>query len=406
MSIQPLYEPVDYEALAESFNQALLHTLRKHSIADSFLDFWVPDADPVLGIANMADSARIAGWPAITIRFSRKSVPEDRLAQLEKIVSAFAEVVLEREGECLYLHATAMRNDSAAALSAAQKRDRATSASGHADKVSSPLSANVPTQQWDSTVLPEFADVHPHFRQGLRAALERLSREGEAGAADEGLVRVEGHQGGVTLAFDIDPSTHVVRAAHHTGATQPSELAALDLFCRAAENLPFQEVADHVGLKVINSLVDEDEAPPVKGILLPINVGTAFMLAPELARQAYEAYRAPRNLGNKTNFYYVPPSVAWQSLSSAERREKVEIGLRGFLQSEALHGDDITLLRIEKNKYGYEIRLAVGFSDRIKIEDKPFLMRRLEQRLRRDLEPEIELIADRAKDTSPLRRLS
>jgi hypothetical protein len=64
------------------------------------------------------------------------------------------------------------------------------------------------------------------------------------------------------------------------------------------------------------------------------------------------------------------------------------------------------LLRLEKTKNGYEVRAVITFSERIKVEDKPFLLRRLEQRARRDVEPELELIAERAKDSSPLRRLS
>lgn len=67
---------VDYEGLAETFNQALLHTLRKHSVADTYLDYWVPDADPVLGIAGMVDSARIAGHHSLSVRFKLATVAE------------------------------------------------------------------------------------------------------------------------------------------------------------------------------------------------------------------------------------------------------------------------------------------------------------------------------------------
>jgi hypothetical protein len=130
------------------------------------------------------------------------------------------------------------------------------------------------------------------------------------------------------------------------------------------------------------------------------------MLAPRLARQAYDAYREMASVRQETNFYYAPPSAIWQSLASTDRHNWVVTKLSAFLQSENLYPDDLELLRLEKNKYGYEVRGVIGFSERIMVEDKPFLMRRLEQRLRRDLEPEIELIADRAKDNSPLRRLS
>jgi hypothetical protein len=396
-------EPVDYESLAQAFNQALLDTLRKHSIADTFLDYWVPDADPVLGIAGMADSARIAGLAAIAIRFNRTTVPEARLPDLEQAVGRFAQAKLERNGDTLVLHATAMTRTPGE--TAATRARKGTKAAWQADKLDSTRAGSSEPSGWASDELPEFGDVHQHFRAGLKEVLGALSHEGVP-PAREGLVRVQGREGPINLTLDIDPAAHTVSAAQHTGATRPSERAALDLFCRAAETLPVQEVADHVGLKVVDSLVDEDKAPPMGGILLPVNAGAPFMLAPRLARQAYDAYRATMALGRETNFYYAPPSQRWQALSSAERREKLVRVLRGFLQSEELYPDDMELLRLEKNKTGYEVRGVVGFSDRIEIENKPFLMRRLEQRLRRDLEPEIELVADRAKDKSPLRRLS
>ena len=99
MSSDSQNDIVDYDALADTFNQALLHTLRKHSVADTFLDYWVPDADPVLGIAGMADSARIAGRCEITIRFRCTTVPEDRRNELEKAVGRFSKTTLVRQGD-------------------------------------------------------------------------------------------------------------------------------------------------------------------------------------------------------------------------------------------------------------------------------------------------------------------
>lgn len=396
-------EIIDYESLVETFNQALLHTLRKHSVADTFLDYWVPDADPVLGIAGMADSVRIAGHPKIAIRFRIATVPEARLPELKKAFGLFSKVVLEKQGDSVVLRATEMSPTEGEAVARAFAAKSAKPA-WQADKVSAAAAKAAP--QWDTREFPELADVHPHFRAPLNAVLGALSREGDGGPEGQGLVRIVGRAEDVSLTLDVDSKTHTVRRARHAGATKPSERAALDLFCRAAENLPLQEVADHVGLKVVDSLVDEDKPPPVGGVLLPANAGPAFMLAPRLARQAWDAYRASMKIGNEANFYYAPPSAAWQALSPVDRAEKVAGGVRGFLQSENLYPDDMELLRLEKNKYGYQVRGVVGFSDRIKVKDKPFLLRRLEQRLRRDAKTELELVADRAKDSSPLRRLS
>jgi hypothetical protein len=401
-----LTEPVDYEAMVDMFNRALIHTLRKHSVAGSFLDLWVPDADPVLGVASMVDSARIAGLTEIVIRFRRATVPADRFVELESALANAGRLTIEAgEGDSVLLRASGLQQTAALAIPASGIGPRRSSwqadVTGELGKGASPV-----PNRWDSADLPEFGDVHPHFRPQLQAALGRICREGKPAGARADLVEVTGQEGPVTLHLAIDPSTHNVASAHHDGAAKPSERAIIDLFCKAAENLPIQEVADHVGLKVLDALIDQDRPPPVGGVLLPTNAGAPFMLPPRLARKAYDQYRARIGLEDGTNFYYATPRSEWAALSAEQRTSKVEYVLRAFLQSAGLYPDDLAVLRIGKNKYGFAVRVMVGFSDRVAVADKPNLMRRLEQRLRRDLEPEIELVADRARDKSPLRRLS
>lgn len=397
-------EPVDYEKLVGAFNQALLHTLRKHSIADSFLDFWVPDEDPLLGIVGMVDSARIAGRSELAVRFTPETIPAARLPELEKAVGRFAKVTIEQDGNHLLLRATGMSHRGEAATGPAVRTQTRYWTAADADTASPPLIPPAPV--WASDELPAFGDAHPRFRSALSAALAQPKREGPPEPEMTGLIRVTGQENGISLVLDVDAQSHVVRRARHNGSTKPAERAALDLFCQAAEGLPLQEVSDHVGLTVIDSLVDDDKSPPIQGVLLPVNAGEPFKTAPRLARQAYAAYRQRTGAEEAVNFYNAPPSAEWQMMPAAERREKVQRGLGGFLQSEELYPDDMTLLRLEKTKTGYEIRAVIAFSDRILVGRKPLLLRKLEQRLRRDVERQIELIADRAKDSSPLRRLS
>lgn len=399
---------VEYEELVAAFSQALIHKLRGHQVADSFLDYWVPDADPVIGIVGMADSARISGRSAIEIFFSASTVPEQRLAELEEGVGRFSTVSVEKQGEKYLLRATGMTPDKESQDDRGTAGVRTKKAPWSPDEAG-PLNRvrSQGTDRWDSSGYPEFADVHPHFRAGLSAALEAISHEGEADVVpDKGLIRIQAQEQSANLVFYIDPATHTVCRVRHAGAQEPSVRAVLDLFCEAAENLPFQEVADHVGLKVIDRLVDEDKAPPVGGVLLPSNAGAPFELVPRLARQAFQEYCASKAFGDEVNFYYDPPPQYWLSLSSTERYEKIGGGIRAFLQSEKLYPDDMELLRLEKNRYQYEVRGVVSFSGRVETSQKPALMRLLESRLRRDTSVEIELVADRAKDSSPLRRLS
>lgn len=394
---------IDYDAVAGAFNQALLHTLRKHSIADSFLDYWVPDADPVLGILSMIDSARIAGRTGIAIQFKRATVPEERLESLQQSANRVGRATLERAADHVVLRLAGMTPTTERSNAASREHDKPTYWSVDA-AASKPLAASA--SAWDNSTFPEFADAHPGLRAGLHGAAKTIRREGEPGPTPDGLQRVLGTHEGRSLFLDIDPASHIVKSARHAGAGSVSERVALDLFCLMAEGTPIQEVADHVGLRVIDSLVDDDKAPPVAGILLPSNSGRPFQAGPIMARHAYDAYRGKTGLGQTTNFYVPPPSTDWSGLTTAERRGRIEAGVRAFLQSEQLYPDDMAVLRVEKSKSGYETRGVIAFSDRIDVAAKPPLLRRLEQRLRRDVERQIEVVADRARDKSPLRRLS
>lgn len=405
MDNNSISEAVDYDDCVDKFNRALISTLRKHSIAESFLELWVPDADPVVGITNMVDAARLAGLPSIKIRVRQSTVPDASLPELKGALANICSATFMVAGGSILLEATNIKQ--ATVRKSGEAGDRAAKPTyWDPSKLGTLEQAAAIPESWRSAPGSDFDDVHPHFRSGLKTALARVSFERTPNTPSMTEVQVSGEEDAIALTFNIDRERHVVTAASHQGTTRLSERAILDLFCKEAQGLPIQEVADHVALKLLDSLVDQDKSPPVAGVLLPVNSGAPFMLAARLARRAYEAYRTAAGMETETNFYYSPPSQQWHALSADERREKIDGILRAFLQSEALYPDDMSCLRIDRNRYGYYVRVIVGFSDRIPTSNKPNLMRLLERRLRRDAEPKIDLVAERAKDSSPLRRLS
>jgi len=403
-------EVVDYEELVESFGQALITKLRQHSIADSFLDFWVPDSDPVLGVAGMAESACIAGLDSVAIRFRLSTLPADRLGELEKVTSEFATVMLDRAADVVTLTASGMRQ-----RAAAQRRECTDGGRVGSSPASSPSEAPGPTHRGAASTVPgtgdtridgeERSEAHEHFRAALRqASTSSRPAVAPADAADGLVLRAEAD--GIALVLQVERDSGIVLAAHHEGTTLPYEKGALNVFCALAEGLPSQEVADHVGLNVIGSLVDEDSAVPVPGILLPANAGTVFAIAPGLARDILNQYLTAKRREPEVNFYYATPSPEWQALGAPQRVQAVDVKLRGFLQSDGLYPDDMILLRVERNRNGYHVRCVLDFSDRIAVGDKPRLLRALERTLRRDVEAQLEVLAAKAQDTSPLRRLT
>ena len=399
-------EPADYDKLVDMFNRALIHTLRKHSVADNYLDLWVPDSDPVIGLLGMIDSARLAGIRDLSIRVSKKTLPAERIGELEQSAAKVCKIRIESEPHSFLLRTTELNKEAAAGNSPKSNKAATNRTYWRPAVETANQASNDPPPGWAASASVEFEDVHPHFRQPLKSAFLTIAFEVDAAPAAGEELQVTGQEGGTCLTLNVDRSSQIVRSAVHKGGASHAERAVLDLFCRHAPGLPIQEVADHLGLKILNSLVDIDGAAPVPGVLLPSNGGKPFSLVGRLARRAYDAFRAISGTQPETNFYYAPPSTNWESLSSEERLGNVERSVRAFLQSHDMLQDDIIVQRIERNRYGYNVRAIIRFAERIAVAEKPRLMRALEKLLRRDVERELEVVAERAKDSSPLRRLS
>jgi hypothetical protein len=392
---RPADHEIDYEAITERFERNLVEKLRGHGVADEFLELWVPDSDPLRGIVGMIDSARIAGREHIAIRFRETTLPADRLDELRRELEPLGAVEIATDNGATRLRISGLREGKSAA------REATPGAGSRGSTTPEAASAPKSTPEAPS----ESIDFHPFQRDLLAAAVKEVRHEGRA-SDKAGFERIEAKEEGIVLSLLIDPNTHMVREARHSGAADPARRAILETFCRIAEGTPIQEVADHVGLRTIDALTDSRKGRAVPGIVLPTNAHPFFRLPIRLARAARREYGVRVSYTDTENFYQSPPSKRWQNLSPQARRAEVTERLRRFLEEEGRSPDDMEIIGLGKNRTGYELRVVIDFSDRVKVADKPRLLRALERRLREQVEREIELIAEKAKDRSPLRRLS
>lgn len=97
-------EPIDYEALVESYNDRLLNQLRSHGVDHAFLEMWVPDEDPVNSILNMVEAAEAHGTTSFSLRFREGTLPRESHANLVAAISALATVKIEIEKEHGLVH--------------------------------------------------------------------------------------------------------------------------------------------------------------------------------------------------------------------------------------------------------------------------------------------------------------
>ena len=73
---------LNYEALVQSFEEALVTKLRGHGAEADYLEMWVPDDDPVKSILNMVEAAEAFGRDDIAIEVSAETLTEAQVNEL------------------------------------------------------------------------------------------------------------------------------------------------------------------------------------------------------------------------------------------------------------------------------------------------------------------------------------
>lgn len=398
---------IDYDSLAAEFTTMLLDKLRQHSVSIDFLELWVPDADPLKGILGMADSARMAGEPGIEIRFKAGTVPAGKRESLLKGAREIGDADLLDDGGVSILRIRSFRDRVAAGAAKAKPAKRESwspeklSATA---KVARPAAGSAHSGA-DANLLPEFADLHPVYRAAAARTIAAIRHEGPL-AIPPGGIRIEAAENGVVLDAAIDPKTHTVAAIAHRGATTPALRAILEAFCATAAGTPLQDAAEHAGLRVLTILQDPDRPPPRPGIVLPDNSDPPFRVPVGLIRRIRDVYVRDSKAQFGENFFQPPPAARWQGWSDQQREDAVRAEVAGYARENGLGPDALQFGKIIKNRYGHMIRVVMHMGGEIPFDSKPGTLRALERRLRERIETTLEVISEKMKDQSPLRRLS
>src|SRR6185295_2120419 len=89
---------IDYDRAAAEYEASLVTKLRGHG-AGSFLENWVPDPDPVLGIFNMIEAAWTGDLDRLEILISRSTLDASALERLKESAAVIADVRVTSAGE-------------------------------------------------------------------------------------------------------------------------------------------------------------------------------------------------------------------------------------------------------------------------------------------------------------------
>ncbi len=385
---------INYDDIAEKFRVNLNETLRNHSVSIDFLDLWVPDIDPIRGIANMLDSAANAGFDSIQIKVSWKLVPSSQLPQLLDTIGLLGVVNHEAEGEATVLTVESLQKK-AVLTSPEFGKKRVTG------KYWSPSNeSSEGGEPGRSSPLLDFSNdddfvVDDKFQMVFFRSLSK----------QDGTHLLQAQYNDVTLFMLINSETDIIQDIAHS-VSKPNKIGKImDTFCRLALNCHLQEVRDHTGLRTIVELQNEIGDRPANGIILPSNADPAFSLPIRLVRDITDQYlcMVERNWG--LNYFHPEPSSQWKAMSNAEQIDLLRNECTAYLRGKNIEQDGMNIVELATNRDGHETRVVIDFADSVEGIIKPGLMRQLELFLRERVESSLELIAVKMRDQSKLRRL-
>ena len=366
---------IDYDRTAADYEASLVTKLRGHGVG-SFLENWVPDPDPVLGIFNMIEAAWTDGREQLELVVARKTLDAAGLERLKALAAAIAEIVIAPSGE---QHRLEVRRATGRANAGPRQTPSTTRA-----KTSSARQLETPARKKATP------DLEPVLAEALKAETASFTHEGGANAV------------GISLTVGDDA---IIRRARHAQVKPDTRRRLVELMCREIEGRTVQDASDHAAVLVVHRLRQRAESRPAAGILLPANAGTEVVAALEMLRGACHKYQEQSGQQRKANFFERAPSAQWQGLAAAEKLRQAAERVAEFCRTEGKAPSAARVAHVEKDIHGHEIRVIIQVDGSLAGEGVPLFLRRLERYLKGKLDETIQVYLEPLKDKNVLRRL-
>ena len=366
---------IDYDRAAADYEASLVTKLRGHG-AGNFLENWVPDPDPVLGIVNMIEAAWTDGRDEVELLVARRTLDASGLERLKGLAAAIAEIRVVGAGE---QHRLQVRRADERVTTESRQPTARPKARGVRERRDEAARKDVPALQ-------------PMLAAALEAETASFTHEGQLGS-DSGAVSLAVREGGIIVA------------ARHTGVKPETRRRLVELMCREVEGRTVQDASDHAAVLVIHRLRRRADSRPAAGILLAANAGTEVVAALEMLRGACRKYQEQSGSGRQPNFFEMGPSIGWRDLPAPEKLRRAADALGDFCRVEGKPASVARVAGVEKDIHGHEIRVIIQMDAAVTGEAAPFFLRRLERFLKENVEGALQVYLEPWKDKNVLRRL-
>ena len=199
----------------------------------------------------------------------------------------------------------------------------------------------------------------------------------------------------------------MVDATFETSLNEYSNsLKILDKFLFFSLNKPIREIADHSAIKTMNFFLNTKLKN--YGVLTIKNpLCKEFLDAQEKFRKILIDLNGNKNYENdykNLNEFFENPPVNWTKMSIQEKINKCNEFCLLCIRRLSLKERSIKVSSVEKNLRGFDIRIVVEFNSDFNINEKPKVLRFLEDLINKSYNYSFDVIAVMSKDKSTLRR--
>lgn len=381
---------INYNYYEDNFNQTLISELRKHGSSEEYLQLWVPDDNIVIGLAGMVDSVLASKITDFHIQVAKRSISQNQIDEFINLIKSTSHCKHSLVGDLYNFE-----------FSPAQLIGKSPSPDINKKITKSKVEIKK-LQESRSGVEKSQPIILPDLEEA--ALMLKVNLEHEVALKNiQNCISISTLSYVLYLKVGADGLVHEAYF-HSNGELWSKNL--LDLYCQLARGIPFQEVADHNVLKIIDELKLRGNKSLSDGILLPTNCGSFFTELIIACRKVYADWAKENQSSRDINQYISPPNDYWQKTDPTVLLDKIKNHLNDYYKEKNLiYSELISGIRLEKNKSKYLVRTVIQYASNAMI-DRPSDLLGIENYLRIHLEKTLEVVSERVSDTSPLRRLT
>ena len=358
---------LDYAQLVQEYESRRETRERGFGMDVDFLDVWVPDPNLIKSVYFLFEAAASHKYAGLSLVLSDEASSEADGDELLNSLRALGGVSVDQ---------TAGKVTVSVAFGAS---------TGAGASLATVAGLSAVHRVYHDALLRETRELSHELKTTVDAAIAKLRSAGKH-------VLTVGYNDGTVLA-GLEPESHRVTMIRHTGLTDSANTRLLDLFCRWLEGSPVQEMAEHGALRLENALRAPNQPVPVRGLMTPTNAGPGFSALEAMARKLYQDYRETHGVRVKRNTNWLPLTQKWLALSKDERLAAVASVVRQCI--DAWPDTDIQADVVDVVS---ESQVFVAIDGTPTEENRRRFVRELENELKTELDPRLELYLPSAKD--------